>query len=157
MVNLSVEQFFNIIADPTTYQNYLTTIREEQARLDALIETVGKASEIEKMRKEAKEFLDKAQAAVAEAETKSDALINRTKSSIEGRQAELSAKIDEQGALVKEQKEVLAETRKKNSEAKSKLVEAEKTLADANAAKSKYEALAAEYEEKVAKLRSVMS
>lgn len=46
-----VADFLDLVSNPEKYQVALKNLQEEQARLNAAIETVGKASELDKLRK----------------------------------------------------------------------------------------------------------
>jgi len=45
----SVSEFLDLVKNPSKYDKALKTLRDEQERLNAAIETVGKASELDKL------------------------------------------------------------------------------------------------------------
>ena len=47
-----IAEFIDLVNNPAKYERVLNNIKEEQERLNAVIETVGKASELDKLRKQ---------------------------------------------------------------------------------------------------------
>ena len=47
-----IADFLDLVKNPAKYERVLSNIKAEQDRLNAVIETVGKASELDKLRKE---------------------------------------------------------------------------------------------------------
>ncbi len=47
-----VSDFIDLVKNPAKYEKVLQNLKEEQARLNAAVETIGKASELDKLRKE---------------------------------------------------------------------------------------------------------
>ena len=65
----SISEFLDIVKNPDKYAKFLEEIKAEQDRLNAVIETVGKASELDQLRKQ----LDKERALFQQKVEQSDA------------------------------------------------------------------------------------
>lgn len=109
---MEIEQFLDLVASPDKYKKALDDLKAEQARLQAVIETVGKVSEIDKLRKQAEATIAKADKTVAEATQKAETLLEK---------AETASKEFEKQLLVREQALASAE-----AEATAKMTEAQK-------------------------------
>lgn len=152
-----VADFLDLVKNPDKYEARLKAIKEEQERLNTVIATVGKASELDKLRKEVEKERDQLQEDFVKATRERDAYVERevevlTKKKIEYTEAiskatELAAsaelKLQEANALIKS-----------HDGREKKLKQGEDGLA---VRQKQLDALIAEYNEKVAKLRSVMA
>jgi uncharacterized protein (DUF3084 family) len=152
-----IADFLDLVKNPAKYEALLTRLQDEQGRLAASIATVGKASELDKLRKEV--------------EAKSEALDKAFKDKEEA----LTKQVEQEIRIFKTKQENLQATTERSEKAAQEAqaaTVAAKTLIDsfsgrdkALAAREKQVAeqqvnlntLVSEYEEKVAKLRAVMS
>ena len=152
-----IADFIDLVKNPEKYERILKNLVDERARLDAVIATVGKASELDKLRKE----LDKDREAFKQKIAASDA----------ARQEEAAAEI----ATIVAKKESAAKLHDQATallqEAEAKILQAE-TISQSFASrekelrkkedalveeKNKLGVLVLEYNEKLNKLRSVMA
>lgn len=152
-----VADFLDLVKNPDKYEKTLQGLRDEQARLNAVIETVGKASELEKLRRK----VEKQQVAL---QAEYDAKVSKHESNVATALQDIADK-----RRVAREEQVAADT--KLAEANERLEQArnleasfvgrEKQLKQAEdgirITQQKVDLLIAEYSEKVAKLRSVMN
>ena len=152
-----VADFLDLVKDPAKYEVVLTRLQEEQARLNAVIETVGKASELDQLRKsvekkaakDEEDFIKKVEAAEQRL----------------AKQFEVAASAQASADKVREEAEkMLADAQRTNNEAvdlKNSFDGRDKTLRAAEEQikqrQAKLDSLIEEYNEKLAKLRSVMA
>jgi len=152
-----VADFLDLVKNPTKYEKVLQNLKEEQGRLTAVIETVGKVSEINTLLKQAQDkeikleadYVNKRNAVEKQAEE--DAIVLgqlKAKTKAELEQAEKSA--EELATQTKEAGRVRADLTKREKA----LVTKEAILA---ATQESLDVMVKEYEEKLAKLRSVMA
>ncbi len=108
-----VADFLDLVKDPQKYEQVLKRLQDEQARLNAAIETVGKASELDKLRKEVevrsetlqKEFeatiisAEKRLKAQFEVAAETQAIADKTKDEAEKALANAQLKLEEAKAL----------------------------------------------------------
>jgi chromosome segregation ATPase len=152
-----IADFLDLVKNPSKYEALLTRLQDEQGRLAASIATVGKASELDKLRKEVEaksESLDKAFKDKEEALTKQvEQEIRIFKTKQENLQAtiERSEKAAQEAQAATKAAKDLAESFSGRDKA---LVAKEKQVAEQQA---NLNALVQEYNEKVAKLRAVMA
>lgn len=153
----NVADFLDLVQNPAKYAEVLKRLQEEQARLNAAIETVGKASELDKLRKsvekKAADDEEVYKTKVTDAEQRLEAQFKVAAS------AQASAdktKAEAQVLLANAQRasdEALA--LKQSFEGRDKAITAMENLVKQRQAKA--DALISEYNDKVAKLRSVMA
>lgn len=151
-----IAEFIDLVNNPAKYERVLKNIQEEQARLTAVIETVGKASELDKLRKQVeKEREDNGkelQRKVQEAEAR---LEQQFKIAAETQRVADTTKEQADKALVAAQlQEEAAQKLAKSFEGRDKELRNKEDLV--KQMQLKYENLVNEYNEKLAKLRSVM-
>ena len=151
-----VSDFIELVKNPKKAEDLLAQFKSQKEQLDASIETVGKASEITKLREKAVKIVEAAEKKAVEIEQESN------KAALAQKQA-YEAMFD---SLRKKEEKVDAA----NQEANSKLEQAKaleatfskrekdlKVLETQNSKEATRLAnLISEYEEKIAKLRSVM-
>jgi len=152
-----VADFLDLVKNPTKYEKVLQNLKEEQARLTAVIETVGKVSEINTLLKQAQ---DKEAKLEADYETKRNAVekqaeddavvIGQLKAKAKSELEQASKSVSELATQTKEVAIVRADLTKREKS----LVIKEATLA---ATQESLDVMVKEYEEKLAKLRSVMA
>lgn len=152
-----IADFIDLVKNPAKYEKVLLNIKEEQERLNAVIETVGKAGELDKLRKQV--------------EAEKEVLL----ADFERSKSEQDKRVEQEVAILSKKKmeytDAVTKATELSSTAQAKLQEAEKLVAS-QAAREKalkqgedglrvrqeqLDALISEYNEKVSKLRSVMS
>ena len=151
-----IADFIDLVKNPAKYEAVLKNIADEKERLNAVIETVGKASELDKLRKAVEA---KAVALETEFNTKSTELEKsyqiRVKKA-ESLQARLETSLGKVTADSQETDKKLYEVQQLHTT----LAAREKTAADIEASLKHKQAdldkLVADYTEKVAKLKAVM-
>jgi len=84
----SVGQFLDLIQDPKKYAEALQRMKDEQARINKAIETVGKVAEIESMH-------EAATVALEAATKKADEILAEAERVAEGKRAELQIQAQE--------------------------------------------------------------
>lgn len=84
----SVGQFLDLIQDPEKYATALQRMKDEQARIDKAIETVGKVAEIESMH-------EAATLALEAATRKADEILIEAERVVEGKRSELQIQAQE--------------------------------------------------------------
>lgn len=151
-----IENFIDLVKNPKKYEEVLANLKAEQDRLNAVIETVGKASELDKLR----------------AKVESERLTQEKNytAKVEKLEAEYAAKCsatDNAKAIAVEQTEI---ARKAKSDADAKMEQAKNTLAECQVNQKKIEAqqaflnneldsvraIKADYEEKANKLKAAL-
>ncbi len=73
----AISDFLDIVQNPDKYQKALDTLKKEQEKLDTLIATVGKVSEINKIKEQIKKTLDEAEKTLEEARVTSTETITK--------------------------------------------------------------------------------
>ena len=151
-----IADFIDLVKNPVKYEKALQNLKEEQQRLNAVVETVGKASELEALRKK-----------VLEDQAK---LEQDLKSKIEANEKKTLAKLKSLEATQVKAQEELDKAQKAQVEAQLKQISAEELQAsfsgrDKQIRKQEEElsqrlatiqSKEAELAERLAKLRSVM-
>lgn len=152
-----IADFLDLVKNPAKYEALLTRLQDEQGRLAAAVATVGKASELDKLRKEVEEksaLLDKAFKDKEEALTKQveqEIRIFKTKQENLQATTERSEKAAQEAQAATKAAKDLADSFSGRDKA---LVTKEKQVAEQQATLN---ALVQEYNEKVTKLRAVMA
>lgn len=151
-----IADFIDLVKNPVKYEKVLSNIKDEQDRLNAVIATVGKASELDKLRKEVEKERDQLQVDFVKATAERDAYVTKEVDLLLAKRKEAELTLEKANALIVE-----ANTK----------TEAAKELANSFAGRDKavrqaeqsieirqkqLDALIAEYNEKITKLRSVM-
>lgn len=151
-----IADFIELVKNPAKYERFLQNIKDEQGRLNAAIETVGKASEITTLLKQAQDKETKLEADyvnkrnAVEKQAEDDAVVLgqlKAKAKAELEQAAKSA--EELAVQTKEAASVRADLTKREKA----LVTKEATLA---ATQESLDVMVKEYDEKLTKLRAVM-
>ena len=152
-----IADFLDLVKNPAKYERVLSNIKAEQDRLNAVIETVGKASELDKLRKEV--------------ELKSNTLTIEHNKKIEDLEKSYVRKTKKAESLASDLEQKLAQAAKELEVAVNKQRAAE-DLANSFTGRDKklkeqeelvanlreeLKASVSEYNEKLSKLRSVMS
>jgi len=151
-----VADFLDLVKNPTKYEKVLQNLKEEQARLTAVIETVGKVSEINTLLKQAQDkeakleadYVNKRNAVEKQAE-EDTVVIGQLK-------AKAKVEVEQSSKLAED----LADQAKEMSKLRSELSKREKALVTKEAilaaTQESLDVMVKEYEEKLAKLRAVM-
>lgn len=152
-----IADFLDLVKNPAKYERVLSNIKAEQDRLNAVIETVGKASELDKLRKEV--------------ETKADTLNSEYSKKVEDLEKSYIRKTKKAESLAVDLEQKLAQAAKELEVAVNKQRAAEE-LANSFAGRDKklkeqeelvanlreeLKASVSEYNDKLSKLRSVMA
>lgn len=151
-----IADFLDLVKNPDKYQARLDALKEEQGRLNAVIETVGKASELDKLRKELETQRSQLQSDFDKATQERDAQIEREIAVLAKQRAELT---DAQRAadslnLLSNQRLQEAKDLVDSFEGREKILrQSEDGL---RVRQEQLDLLISEYTEKVTKLRSVM-
>ena len=151
-----VADFIDLVKNPTKFEAALKIMKDEQARLTAVIETVGAVAEIEKIRKDTEkraekldvEYAQKVSVFEADKKVQMDKIAMSNALSVQERSANKIAAAD--------LKEKEAAYKKKLAEITTReqlLVNLEAIAAEKDATLTK---MIAEYDEKITKLKSVM-
>lgn len=151
-----IADFLDLVKNPAKYERVLSNIKAEQDRLNTVIETVGKASELDKLRKEV--------------ETKADTLNNDYAKKVEDLEKSYVRKTKKAESLASDLEQKLAQAAKELEVAVNKQRAAE-DLANSFTGRDKklkeqeelvanlreeLKASVSEYNDKLSKLRSVM-
>ena len=152
-----IANFIDLVNNPAKYRQVLKNLQDEQGRLNAAIETVGKASELDKLRKQVEK----------EREENKTTFENKIKDAEMRLDMKFKVAADAQKAADESQaaaKQLMVEAQQKEKQAKDLAASFEgrdKTLRQQEEfiKKQRVElnALVAEYNAKVDKLRAVMS
>lgn len=151
-----IADFIDLVKSPAKYEKALKSLQEEQQRLQAVIETVGKASELSSMRDGLAKDKERLEKAFAKKETDFKKQQAEYQAVVDKQQKELSDKLEE-AQRIKGEADAAVE---KANQTVSSYISREKALrqqeeqvrqiqADAQAKQQ-------ELDEKLAKLRSVM-
>lgn len=151
-----IAEFIDLVKNPDKYAKVVKDLQDEQARLTAVIETVGKASELDKLRKQVEQRAAKLEAEYAkkQADLDKDASV-KAAIAAEAQDRLNEATIKAQRAVTEAQQRVeAAESVAQDYKRREKAIrQQEEVLAKE---KADLAVMARDYEEKLAKLRSVM-
>lgn len=152
-----ITDFIDVVKNPAKYEAILQRFKEEQDRLNAAIETVGKASELDKLRKQVEKEASANAKALEDKIKKVDEEAERRFVAISSAQAAADNAQDEANKVLQEaaQLKESAVNLQKSFEGRDKaLRQAEEAV------KQQQEQVAKtieEYNERLSKLRSVMA
>lgn len=157
MNKISADLFLDLIADPAKYRTYLERLEAEQKRLNDVIETVGKASELEALRKDVEKQRDKLESVYTTKLDKLDAEYKAKLAAVEKLQTKVEADAQAANKALQDanQQAVAAEALSKSFADREKALRKQESLVEAM--KVELGASVTEYNEKLAKLRSVMA
>lgn len=151
-----IADFIDLVKNPAKYEQVLRNLAEEKERLNAVVETVGKASELDKLRKavEAKAATLESELATKTSEQDKSYQIRVKKA--ENLQARLEVALERAAKATQEAEEkmVVAQTLAASFATRDKAIT--KVEAELAAKQTELTTLVAEYNEKIAKLKSVM-
>ena len=150
-----IADFIELVKNPAKYERVLQNIKDEQGRLNAAIETVGKASDLDKLRKDVEVRIETITSDYAKKTDELEKAYAKKEKRIENLRVDLESKI-----TIAQTQTNAADVRQKAAEdlansfagRDKKLKEQEKFVADLQVEVQKQ---AAEYNEKLEKLRSI--
>lgn len=73
----AISEFLDVVQNPDKYQKALTALKTEQGKLETLIATVGKVSEITKVREQTSKILDEAQKTLEDARKTAEETVHK--------------------------------------------------------------------------------
>lgn len=152
-----IADFLDLVKNPVKYEERLQALKDEQGRLNAVIETVGKASELDKLRKEVEKEREQLQADFLKATQERDKYVEREVQILAQKKREY-----EDATVRATELAVSAEAKLRSAqELTDSFSGREKVLRQGEdglrVRQEQLDALISEYNEKVAKLRSVMA
>ena len=151
-----IADFIDLVKNPAKYERVLKNIQEEQGRLNAVIETVGKASDLDKLRKEVEKERSELQAKFYKETSERDRSIEVEVTII----SEKKRALDEALSNVAKSAAEASERMNAARELAASFEGREKAMRQAEAGLAKrqeqLDAMISEYNEKITKLRSVM-
>jgi chromosome segregation ATPase len=152
-----IADFIDLVKNPAKYEQILKNLQDEQARLNAVIETVGKASELDSLRKSVEKQQSKLEQSYKAKQEKLDAdyqskldALTALQSTVE-KESEKAHKISDEANSIKVSTEETAKSFVLREKELRKQEDAVEKL------KQELGASVVEYNEKLAKLRSVMA
>ena len=157
MNKISADLFLELVADPAKYRTYLEKLEAEQKRLNDVVETVGKASELDALRKDVEKQRDKLESVYTNKLDKLDAEYKAKLAAVEKLQAKVEADAIAANKTLQEanQQAVAAEAQAKTFADRERQLRKQEALVESM--KAELGASVTEYNEKLAKLRSVMA
>lgn len=151
-----IADFLDLVKNPVKYEERLQALKDEQGRLNAVIETVGKASELDKLRKEVEKEREQLQADFLKATQERDKYVEREVQILSQKKLEYedaTARATELAVSAEAKLRSAQELADSFSGREKVLRQSEDGL---RVRREQLDALISEYNEKVAKLRSVM-
>jgi chromosome segregation ATPase len=152
-----IADFIDLVKNPAKYEKILKNLQDEQARLNAAVETVGKASELDSLRKDVEKQRDKLEAVYTTKLNKLDSEYKVKLDAVEKLQSEVEAKSAEANVALQEAntQTIAAIELTQSCVLREKALSKQEKLVEAM--KAELGASVTEYNEKLAKLRSVMA
>ena len=151
-----IADFLDLVKNPVKYEERLQALKDEQGRLNAVIETVGKASELDKLRKEVEKEREQLQADFLKATKERDKYVEREVQILSQKKLEYedaTARATELAVSAEAKLRSAQELADSLSGREQVLRQSEDGL---RVRQEQLDALISEYNEKVAKLRAVM-
>lgn len=153
----SISEFLDLVKNPDKYAKFLEEIKAEQDRLNAVIETVGKASELDQLRKQ----LDKERALFKQTSEQAESIrqeeVAAEVAALVAKKASADQLYDKATALLQEAEAKLLQAETVSQSFASKEKELRKQELSLTEEKIQLGAMITEYNEKLNKLRSVMA
>lgn len=151
-----ISDFLDLVKNPDKYATALQTLKEEQERLNEVIATVGKASELDKLRKAVDKQKQSLEADFQNRVVTFEQQCVVTQKSLEKQKQDVAEQKD--AAIKAEQEAIAIKTRAEalasSFAGREKILR--KTEEDLAQRAKEVSAMQVEYNEKLAKLRSVM-
>lgn len=151
-----ISDFIDLVKNPAKYERVLQNIKDEQERLNAVIATVGKASELDKLRKEVEKERAELQADFDKQSKERDAYVEREVELLSKKKRDLDEALQNAAKALQDaaEKTAAAKALAASFDGREKqLRQAEESI---QVRQKQLDAQIAEYSEKIAKLRSVM-
>ena len=151
-----ISDFIDLVKNPAKYERVLQNIKDEQERLNAVIATVGKASELDKLRKEVEKERAELQADFDKLSKERDAYIEREVELLSKKKRDLDEALQNAAKALQDAAEKTAAAKALASSfdgREKQLRQAEESI---QVRQKQLDAQISEYSEKIAKLRSVM-
>jgi len=156
MNKISADLFLDLIADPAKYRVYLERLEAEQKRLNDVVETVGKATELDALRKDVEKQRAKLESEFAKKQVAWETEYATKLAAVEQLKTKVEFDLNSANKALQEATQQSVIT----AEKESAFVQRERTLRKQEALveslKAELGASVTEYNEKLAKLRSVM-
>lgn len=152
-----IADFLDLVKNPDKYEARLQALRDEQGRLNAAIETVGKASELDSLRKEVESQRDSLQITFDQTLKNHEAQVAQEIELLRKKRIDAENSIAASNNLSQLADQRLSEAKQlvASYEGREKAIrQAEDGI---RVRQEQLDALVSEYNEKVAKLRSVMA
>ena len=151
-----IAEFIDLVNNPAKYERVLNNIKEEQERLNAVIETVGKASELDKLRKEVEKERSELQADFNKQSKERDAYVEREVELLSKKKRDLDDALQNAAKALQEAAEKTAAARELATSFEGREKQLRQAEESIQVRQKQLDAQIAEYSEKIAKLRSVM-
>lgn len=151
-----IADFIDLVKNPVKYEKVLQNIKDEQARLNAVIETVGKASELDKLRKEVEDKATKIKDEYEKKVEELDKSYSKKIKKVDSLTSDLELKI----AQANSELEAAVVKQRSAEELSNSFAGRDKSLREQEnhvaTLREELKMAVSEYNEKIAKLRSVM-
>jgi len=151
-----ISDFLDLVKNPDKYNKFVDDIKAEQERLKAVIATVGKATELDKLRKAAQADKDSFEKKIAAYEQERQAALERDQRALFARQAAADEVAQNGQNLIQEASIKLEQATKLSDSFAGRDKELRKQEAFVEEQKKLLAAQISEYEEKLVKIRSVL-
>lgn len=151
-----ISEFLDLVKNPAKYEKALKDLKDEQDRLTAVIETVGKASELDKLRKQVELKADKLEKEFAKKQEELQKSAASQEQQVADKKLELESAISKAKRISDEAESRIAASESVSQDYKRReksIRQQEEFLAQESARVAE---MAKEYEDKLAKLRAVM-
>ena len=151
-----IADFIDLVKNPEKAERVLQNIREEEDRLNAVIETVAKASELDKLRKEVEKERDTLKADFEKSLKEQEARVEKEVLLLAKKKASMDEATSKANELIAVTENKLAEAEALIIANKQKESDLARELIIVTEKQTQLDASLTEYEERVTKLRSVM-
>jgi len=152
-----IADFIDLVKNPEKYERILKNLVDERARLDAAIATVGKASELDKLRKELEKDREEFKQKVAESESLRQEEVAAEIATIVAKKEDAAKLHDKATALLQEAEAKILQAENISQSFASREKNIRKQEEALIEEKNKLGEMVLEYNEKLNKLRSVMA
>ena len=156
MNKISADLFLDLIADPAKYRTYLERLEAEQQRLNDVVETVGKASELDTLRKEVEKQQAKLESDFTKKQIAWETEYATKLAAVEQLKTKVAQEQDSANKLLQEANQLAVNAAEKEKAFIQRERNLSKQEAIVESMKIELGASVTEYNEKLAKLRSVM-
>ena len=152
-----IADFIDLVKNPAKYEKILKNLQDEQARLNAAVETVGKASELDSLRKDVEKQREKLESTYTTKLNKLDSEYKAKMDVVEKLQSKIEADIIVSNKAMQDanQQTIAAEAQAKAFAERERQLRKQEAFVESM--KAELGASVTEYNDKLAKLRSVMS